>query len=650
MSRTDVEGSALWAWVEDHYRGTLVAPGPSEPREPAISADGSLVACTVSIRVDLVSAPRRAVLVVDGDRATRLIEHDDDVHRPRFAPVGDALAVLVGERAALVGADGLRPLADPGGVIEHLEWSPDGRRLLAVVADHGADAAGAQGSGRLTRARPEWAPHVMSDAPLGGWRRLSVLTPGDAEWRNVSPPGTTTWEATWCGADRVVAVQSPRPEEASWFDAAVFVIDASAGHRRIELTRPTAGQCVGLPAASPDGGRVAVVTATCSDRTVVAGDVTVLDPAIEGSPPPTRSVDLNGIDATWLGWRSDDVLVVAGQRGLETVVAEVDVVSGVVEQRWSSESSTCGQRYPEIALNRDGWLALVVEGFGVPPELTVLTPSTTASPLTVTELAHDGLVDAATAGRLDVVRWTAPDGLEIEGLLVRPHGPGPHPVVTYVHGGPVWAWRSRWSMGYPYTLALVRRGFAVFHPNPRGSSGRGEAFRAMVIGDLGGAESHDLLTGLDHLVATGLADPHRLGVLGGSHGGFMAAHLVTIDDRFAAAVSYCPVTHWPTMRLTTNDVAAQDRLIGPGAPSPVDAADSVATPTFVSTGRRDLITPASQGLMFHRALALRGVATQYVEYPLEGHGVRSFPAQTDFTTRLLEWFERWMPADGGDRR
>jgi dipeptidyl aminopeptidase/acylaminoacyl peptidase len=282
-----------------------------------------------------------------------------------------------------------------------------------------------------------------------------------------------------------------------------------------------------------------------------------------------------------------------------------------------------------------------VEGYRQPPELAVLGSD---GPQVVSSLAHAGHAAALVdAGDARAVSWHASDGAVVDGLLVLPAGDGPHPLVTYVHGGPVWAWRSRWSMGYAYTLLLARHGYAVLHPNPRGSSGRGEAFRAAVLGDLGGAECDDLLSGLDALVEQGIADPARLGLFGGSHGGFVASWLVTQTDRFAAAVPYCPVTDWCFQRLTSNDQAAQDHLLA-GRPGrdPLAHAAAVTTPTLVLTGSRDLITPASQGLAFHRAVAEAGAPTGYVEYPLEGHGVRTFPAQIDFSARLLGWFDHFM--------
>lgn len=663
--RPDLRGTTIWQRVEEHFR-TLHGPSfgrPADPVEPAISADGRIVACTVTVRTDLESAGRQCVMVI-GQQDTRLIEREGDgtVRLPRFAPVGDRLALTAddpatGSSSVLVG-DAAGPLVELpalAGTVEQLAWSPDGERLIALVAEPGADAAGARGSGRLSRGDvPPWLPVVMADQPTGGWRRTWTIRPGDARWRAASPVGTNCWEVAWCGRDRVLAVVSARPEEAAWFRSRVVLIDLDGGADGVVELARSGGRCVGLPAASPDGARAAWVRGTCSDRTVVAGDVEVVELAdLDQRADPVEFLDLGGVDATWIGFRSERGLVVAGQRGLATEIVEVELpavgqnpsASVPVAVRWSSVETTCGQRYPELAVSA-GAIAMVHEGYREPSELVVLDDGGTLSPRSSFRHAgHDAVL--RDAGSVVACEWQAPDGQRIEGMLVQPDpgrfGPGPHPCVTYVHGGPVWAWRSRWSMGYPYTLLLARLGFAVFHPNPRGSSGRGEAFRAAVIGDLGGAESDDILSGLDALVADGSVDGDRLAVLGGSHGGFMAAWLVGVTQRFRAAVPYCPVTDWAFMRLTTNDMAAQDHLLAGRPPrDPIAAVERVVTPTLVVTGSNDLITPASQGLAFHRALAERGVPTGYVEYPLEGHGVRGYPAQLDFCARMVGWFEHHL--------
>ena len=653
--RPDLRGSATWQRVSDHYH-QLFAPGfgvSGEPCDPAIASDGSTTACTVLIRSDLESAPRLAVQI-QNSTGMRTIDAPCDVRLPRFAQDGAVRAVRLAALADLA-ADGMfdvvmidndeiHPLPTLPGVAETIAWSPDGSTLLAIVADAGADAAGAQGSGRISRGDiPEWMPVVMGDqpgegTPVGGWRRVWTIRPGlETAWSCISPDGVTCWEAVWCGLSDIVAIISDRPDEAAWFEARVARIDLVSRSSTTLANGNGNGMCVGLPTATPDGLTTAVVRASCSDRTVVAGDVYIIRAGVESRLPTAD------IDVTWQSFRTNELLVIAGQRGLYTVIAEVNVVTGDVSERWSSLLETCGQRYPEVAIasNCDA-IAMVREGYGTPPELTVLVAAGPQRATTsLTHAGHHAMLESA--GTLEPVAWTAPDGTLIDGLVACPAGEGPFPLITYVHGGPVWAWRSRWTMGYPYTALFVRNGFAVFHPNPRGSSGRGEAFRAAVLGDLGGAEAGDILSGIDHLESIGIADPQRLGVFGGSHGGFMAAWLITVTQRFGAAVPYCPVTEWEFMRLTTNDMAAQDHLLADGiANSPLEHVDRVVTPTLLFTGSRDLITPASQGLALHRALAERGVPTGYVEYPLEGHGVRTFPAQIDFSARSLNWFERFL--------
>ena len=348
----DMRGTELWARVAEHFR-TLWAPAfgrPAEPVDPSVSADGAAAACTVTLRDDLESAAQQCVLVVDpgGERLVRAAG-GACVRMPRFAPVGERLAVLTDDaepgvfQVALVADGELCPTPLLPGVVEQVWWSPDGEQVAAVVADPGADAAGAQGSGRISRGdTPAWLPVVMADTPVGGWRRLWVWRVGDAAWRSASPAGLTCWEVVWSGADALLAVASDRPEEAAWFDARVVRLPVGGGAAdagaAVETLAIGDGRCVGLPAASADGRWTAYVRATCSDRTVVAGDVELID----GFDGQRRVLDAGGVDVTWQGFRGDDLLVIAGQRGLETVVAEVHLPSGEVIERWCSIDRTCG--------------------------------------------------------------------------------------------------------------------------------------------------------------------------------------------------------------------------------------------------------------------------------------------------------------------
>jgi dipeptidyl aminopeptidase/acylaminoacyl peptidase len=201
---------------------------------------------------------------------------------------------------------------------------------------------------------------------------------------------------------------------------------------------------------------------------------------------------------------------------------------------------------------------------------------------------------------------------------------------------------------------LLKRGYAAFFPNPRGSSGRGRDFIRQVVGDMGGADTQDYLSGLDHLVKQGIADPIRLGLTGVSYGGFMTSWLLTQDSRFAAAVPVAPVTNHVTGHLISNiphfvKLFLADTYTNPAGKyferSPIMHAHKVKTPTLNICGALDRCTPAEEAVQFHNALLEQGVKSVLVTYPEEGHGVRKFPAAIDYAARVVAWFEEHMPAD-----
>jgi dipeptidyl aminopeptidase/acylaminoacyl peptidase len=266
---------------------------------------------------------------------------------------------------------------------------------------------------------------------------------------------------------------------------------------------------------------------------------------------------------------------------------------------------------------------------------------------------HDGcarLRDAA--GEVRRLTWHAPDGLEIEGLCYTPSGDGPFPLILWVHGGPVGAAQDAWPSAL--LAMLVSRGYAIVSPNPRGSSGRGRAFAELIVGDMGGDDALDDLAGVDLLVAEAIADPDRIGIIGGSYGGFMACWLPSVDGRFKASVSISPVTDWVSQHFTSSLAAWDAEFVGAepddpsgafGERSPVMRAAHVATPTLLTAGLKDRATPPGQAIEFWQALRLRGVESEVVLYPQEGHGVEAFPASIDLMARTVAWFERHMPPD-----
>lgn len=527
------------------------------------------------------------------------------------------------------------------GWIEYLRWSPDGARVLLGVAGYGADVAAAQGAitSKQHAQTDSWLPSVETGDESYRWRRLWIYDLATATVAQVSPNTINVWEAAWCGDGALAAIASAAPAEGCWYSASLWKIELVTGHcERIYTPRDQ----LGVPAGAPSGQHLGVVEAVCSDRGFVAGDLKLLDIA----SGKIRRADTHGVDISHIEWRSDQHLLLAGHRGLETVVGIYEVSSDSFRETWaSSEISTVGRFAAVTGLGASGDCALLGEGFARAPEIAVIRSGQYRSVRSF-DLGHRvGIsVEAHT--------WNAPDGLELQGWLLRPEGNGVAPLILHVHGGPVWHWRSTWlGRNGGVILLLLNRGYSVFWPNPRGSTGRGLEFARRVQGDMGGGETQDHLSGLDHLVARGLADPKRLGVMGGSHGGFMTSWLITQDTRFAAAVSVAPVTNYVTQHLISNipqfvELFVGDKYTQPDGRyfgrSPVMHVHRARTPTLNICGALDRCTPPEEAVQFHNALVEHGIESVLVMYPEEGHGVRRYPAVIDYTARVMAWFEKHM--------
>jgi dipeptidyl aminopeptidase/acylaminoacyl peptidase len=656
----DLRETALYKDIEEHYR-KLLEPAfgrISGATGLAPSPDGRRIAFTGSKLAKLEGTPDTRVCLVDVDthEVEEITAGPGNDARPQWSPDGTRLAFLSDRQqrgrnrlyvldAGRVGE--ARPGPELDGTIEYAAWSPDGDSILLGVAPLEADKPGAEGSGTedAPGEAPSWLPEVERGDGTGEWRQLFVHGPATNDGRQVSRDGLTVWEAAWCGPGRIAAVVSEAPGEDAWYQSVLALIDARTGQDRVLYGTGTILRQIGVPAANPAGSRLAVIQALCSDRGIMAGDLLLIDP----SSGAATQVETHDVDVTHLAWRDDDHLLWMGVRGLDTVAGELDAATGSSAELWATDE-TSGYWQPDAAPLPDGSFALVLESYDRPQEIAVVCDGKAD---TLVSFAHDGTRYAQeTGGRLERVAWQGPDGLDLEGVVLLPPGTGPHPLVVSVHGGPISAYSNHWLAGR-ISHTLVGRGYAVLLPNPRGSTGRGQEFAGQVVGDMGGKDAEDVLAGVDALVERGIADPNRLGVIGGSYGGFMSAWLATRTDRFAAAVAISPVTDWYSQHFNSN-IGPWDAAFLEGDPftaggsyferSPVFGAKNVRTPVLLTAGLRDRCTPPGQAVEFFRALRTHGVETEVVLYPEEGHGVRRMPALFDFTTRAVAWFERHMPA------
>jgi dipeptidyl aminopeptidase/acylaminoacyl peptidase len=263
-------------------------------------------------------------------------------------------------------------------------------------------------------------------------------------------------------------------------------------------------------------------------------------------------------------------------------------------------------------------------------------------------------------GRTEVVTWKSADGRLIEGLLTTPAGytTGRVPLLVVVHGGPAGVFvRSFTGAPGAYLVAgFASRGYAVLRANVRGSSGYGFDFRNANFRDWGGGDYRDIMAGVDALIARGVADPERLGVMGWSYGGFMTSWIVTQTRRFKAASAGAPVTNLMSFAGTADIPSFLPDYFGGEFWDVFEAwrthsamfnVRGVTTPTLIQHGEADRRVPVSQGYELYNALRRQGVTTEMVVYPRQPHGIQEPKLMLDVMSRNLAWFERHVRGQSG---
>lgn len=638
----DVRASKEHASVEAFYTA-LFAPGTAQPYAARdlrwSSVQAAWLATCAHFPGPLADGPASDIYRIDAATgALALVRRGARLARP--SPGDRTIAMVEDAGLILLGDDAAETRHAIEGRIEQMEWSPDGSRLALLVAGAGADLSGAEGGFALNAhdkdAECGWLPQVDTGDGDDLWRTIWVLRPGYGGPRQVTRAPLNVWEFSWCGDDALAAVASDHHGEGSWYSATLRDIDLNSGASSL-LYEPR--DQIALPRATRDGRSIAFIETVCSDRGIVCGALHVLR---DGE---VRTLDTRQVDVSDHHWNSDGQLVFAGLRGLETVIGVVDPAGDKAGDLWASETLTCGEWHPSIALDGEGDPFAVFEAYARAPFVGAVRGSNVVP---VLELAVAG-ADNAIAGSIEAVRWTAPDGLEIEGWLIRNRDAhAPAPLLVDIHGGPIWAHRNRWAARLRAAGPLVAKGWSVLLPNPRGAPGRGREFAARVVGDMGGADARDLLAGIEHLVSTGIADSGRIAVTGASYGGFMSAMLVTLTGRLAAAVPISPVTNWYSQHYTSQIPSFDEACLqgSPRAPggqyferSPTFHATGATTPTLIMAGALDRNTPPTQALEFHRALLEAGCPSALCTYPRDGHSLRGYPAYLDSAVRTMIWLE-----------
>jgi len=266
-------------------------------------------------------------------------------------------------------------------------------------------------------------------------------------------------------------------------------------------------------------------------------------------------------------------------------------------------------------------------------------------------------------GKQETLSLKARDGVEIDGILIYPmnYQKGQrYPLILSVHGGPESHDKDGWLTKYsrPGQMAAAK-GYLVFHPNYRGSTGKGVEYSQLGQNDFAGKEFDDLIDFKDHLVKLGLVDVKKVGITGGSYGGYAAAWAATkLTEHFAASVMFMGVSN-QLSKFGTTDISNEMNLVHVGSypwdkwqwyleRSPIYWAGQSKTPLLIMHGKSDPRVHPSQSMELYRYMKVQGKDVRLVYYPGEGHGNKRIAAKYDYSLRLMRWMDHYLKNDNNE--
>lgn len=580
---------------------------------PSFSPDGRRLAFVS----DLSGTPQIWIVPVEGGWPTLVTADNDPVGSVTWSPRGDWLAYSLAPgggmntQVYLIRPDGSgqKRLTSGGRETNRLfDWTDSGRL----------------GLGSNTR-NPSAIDAYLADPATGATARV-VQNDALATLEDVS-------------ADERVGLVS---RLVSRGDNNLYLVDLGTGAET--LLTPHQGPGTFSGELAPDGRTVYLVSN--KDRDLLAFARVRL--GSDGSAGPIEvlaerpDAEADGFVLNEQGTLAAIVWNVAGR----SEFSFIELPSGVMKKGPELPAELVGG----LRFSRDGrQLAMTISGAAAPPDIWVMDVATKQL-RQVTRMPHAG-VDLTGLVRPELVKFRAHDGLELTGWLYRPRGttrPGAY-VISF-HGGPEGQERPAFRSDYQ---ALLLAGIGVLAPNVRGSSGFGKAFVNLDNGALRFNGIKDIASCVEFLVKGGMADPGRIGITGGSYGGYMTLAGVTeYPDLFAAGVNLFGMVNFFTFFEHTEPWMAAISTVEYGDPrtqpdllrslSPLGKLDRIRTPLMVQHGANDTNVPVVEAEQVVEHLKTRGVPVEYILFPDEGHGWRKIPNRVRSTVALVEFFSKHL--------
>jgi dipeptidyl aminopeptidase/acylaminoacyl peptidase len=636
---------------------------------PAISPDGQWVAYVTTVN-DAGRDEQNSDLWMaswDGTRNLQLTRSAASESQPGWSPDGRYLAFVAArarpgdtdeddatEQVWLFDRAGGEPspVTDfPGDVVEYA-WAPDGRHLAVVAWDPDPAATDADATPKpIVIDRYYFMEDYTGylDARRTHLYVVDIVT-HKAE-RVTESPYDESYPA-WSGDGRLAFLgrEGADPDRDSRYT--LFVAQPLAGKtvQRLAGFQGESGDSDWMsgPVWSPDSRSIAL-TAGGDPKLIYYSThrVFVIDAAGGQLRPLASGLDRNMMAPRWTA-DGRGVYVLLEDDGNQEL-ARIDLASDEIRPVTAGRREVVG-----YDLGADGRIAIL--------------ESTTSRPYEVYALENDATRplsrqnDAWLAGRqiadVEETRFRSRDGTEIHGFLLKPPGfraGQRYPAILRIHGGPVMQYANSFMIDWQI---LASAGYVVIAANPRGSSGRGQDFATAIYADWGHKDSEDVLAAVDAAVASGLADPTRLGVGGWSYGGMLTDQVIARDQRFKAATSGASLGN--ALAGYGTDMYVREYEAELGVPwENLDAylrvsypflnAGRIVTPTLFLCGERDMNVPLLNSEQMYQALRSRGVDTELVIYPGEYHGFDVPSYVLDRMQRYLDWYGRYLGQPPGRR-
>ena len=614
---------------------------------PRISPDGARVVYTVSeVKMEKdkewKSTTHVWVVPTGGGKARQFTRGDKSATAPEWSPDGSMLAFLTdrekdGERQVwMMMADGGEAWAVTShkGGVSGFRFSPDGKRLVLTATDQPnkdeEDRKKVKDDTMVIDHDLKMTHLWVYDLDKKEEKRLTEgnYTVSDPQW---SPDGT-----------RITYTTRPTPRADDGALSDVWVVTVASGEKKKIAGEPGAADNARW---SPDGKWIAF-TGTPDRDPGPSTSFLYLYPADGGTPKQlSPKFDLSVGTPVW---SRDGKTIYFSTNLLEAIeLYSADVASGALKQLTSRGAST-----GITEISKDGKTFVGTMSSGTQPTEIYATNMNFGSirPLT----SHNSWLADYSLAQTEIVKWKSKDGTEVEGLLTKPVGyqaGSKVPLLLNPHGGPTGASIN----GFTGTVqVLAANGFAVLQPNFRGSTGKGLAFSQANKNTWGKGDYEDCMSGVDAMVASGLADPDRLGAFGWSYGGYMTFWIDTQTDRFKAISPGAGLTNIYSMYSQTDIHRYLNWFYTDKAPwqnqdlywdrSPMKYVSNVKTPTMIMHGQVDTRVPIAQAQEFYQALVELKVPVEFVVYPRENHGFTEPRHQMDRVRRYVKFFAKYLNA------